>query len=129
MRHDGRRQAENPLIPMSSFARPPLMIRARQACFCGEFRAATMASSRALSKAVTEMLIPVRIPHCRTPQQRGESQTGLVRSDQSTSPFLSRCYQPSSGPFYCRFSQKFRIYQSYMMLRILPENSSLEKLL
>jgi TnpA family transposase len=24
MRHDGRRQAENPLIPLSSFARPPL---------------------------------------------------------------------------------------------------------
>jgi hypothetical protein len=26
MRHDGRRQAENPLIPLSSFARPPLLV-------------------------------------------------------------------------------------------------------
>jgi two-component sensor histidine kinase len=61
------------------------MIRARQTCFCGEFRAPTIASSRALSEAVTEMLIPVRITQCRTSQQRRESPTGLVRSDQSTS--------------------------------------------
>jgi hypothetical protein len=60
------------------------MIRARQTCFCGELRAATIASSRALSEAVTEMLIPVRIPHCRTQQHWRESPTGLVRSDQST---------------------------------------------
>jgi hypothetical protein len=37
------------------------MIRARQTCFCGLLRSATIASSRARSRAVTSISIPLRI--------------------------------------------------------------------
>ena len=69
-------------VPMPSAV--SRMIRARQTCFCGDPRAATSASSRALSDAVTTMLIPLRIPHRRTAAPRRESSTGLVCPDQST---------------------------------------------
>jgi hypothetical protein len=38
------------------------MIRARQTCFCGLFRSATIASSRARSAALTSISIPLRMP-------------------------------------------------------------------
>ena len=37
------------------------MIRARQTCFCGLFRSATIASSRARSAALTSISIPLRM--------------------------------------------------------------------
>ena len=46
-------------------------IRARQTCFCGLLRSATIASSRARSAALTSMLIPSRMPqHATLPTQR-----------------------------------------------------------
>ena len=60
------------------------MIRARQTCFWGEPRAAMIPSRRTLSDAVTEMMIPVRIRHRRTPAPMAESLNGLFRLNQST---------------------------------------------
>ena len=42
------------------------MIRARQTCFCGLFRSATIRSSRSRSAALTSMLIPSRMPQHAT---------------------------------------------------------------
>ena len=39
-------------------------IRARQTCFCGLFRSATIASNRARSAAVTSISIPLRMLSC-----------------------------------------------------------------
>ncbi len=61
------------------------MIFARHACFCGEPRFATMASSRILSGAVTSNVIPVRMPDRCTCKNRWESNIGLFCLDQSTS--------------------------------------------
>ena len=60
-------------------------ICARHTCFCGDPRAATSASRRALSDSVTAILIPLRIPYRRIAARRAESSAGLVRSDQSSS--------------------------------------------
>jgi hypothetical protein len=46
---------------------------ARQTCFCGLLRSATIAASRWRSLAVTSTVIPVRMPQTRTPQGAGES--------------------------------------------------------
>jgi DNA modification methylase len=47
------------------------MIRARQTCFCGLFRSATIRSSRSRSVALTSMLIPSRMPqHATAPAKR-----------------------------------------------------------
>ena len=42
------------------------MIRARQTCFCGLFRSATIRSSRSRSAALASMLIPARMPQHAT---------------------------------------------------------------
>ena len=91
--------AMTPTVPTSSAV--SRMIRARQTCFCGDPRAATTASSRALSKAVTLMLIPLRIPHRRTPSQHVEPSAGLVRPDQSTSARrpLTTAHQTLLSPY------------------------------
>ena len=54
-------------------------IRARQTCFCGLFRLATIAASRARSSALTSTTIPLRIPQTRTRARQRESRKGLVR--------------------------------------------------
>src|SRR5215510_12300195 len=56
-------------------------IRARQTCFCGLFRLATIAASRRRSAALTSTTIPVRIPKTRTAaslwESRGDSYVRL----------------------------------------------------
>ena len=48
------------------------MIFARQTCFCGLFRSATIRSSRSRSAALTSILIPSRMPqHATLPAQKG----------------------------------------------------------
>ena len=48
------------------------MILARQTCFCGLFRSATIRSSRSRSAALTAILIPARMPqHATLPAQKG----------------------------------------------------------
>ena len=49
------------------------MIRARQTCFCGLFRSATIRSSRSRSAALTSMLIPSRMPQHATLSLKRES--------------------------------------------------------
>ena len=49
------------------------MIRARQTCFCGLLRSATIRSSRSRSVALTSMLIPSRMPQHATLPLRRES--------------------------------------------------------
>lgn len=61
------------------------MIRARHTCFCGVPRAPTRPPRRARSRAVTTMLIPLRMHLRRTSRPIAESPIGLFRSDQSTS--------------------------------------------
>ena len=51
------------------------MIRARQTCFCGPFRSATIASSRARSPAVTSISIPLRM----APAYRRACAKGIFR--------------------------------------------------
>ena len=58
---------------------------ARQTCFCGLFRSATIASRRRRSAALTSTLIPVRIPQTRISAKPRESQIGLNRQILSTS--------------------------------------------
>ena len=60
-------------------------IPARQTCFCGLLRSATIASRRSRSAAVTSTTIPVRIAKARTSKAPWESTSGLDRHVQSTS--------------------------------------------
>ena len=53
------------------------LIRARQACLCGLFRSATIASSRARSAALMWTTTSLRIPQIRTTDAASES-TGLI---------------------------------------------------
>lgn len=76
------------------------MIFARHACFCGEPRFATMASSRILSVAVTSNVIPVRMPDRCTCENRWESNIGLFCLNQSTrTPLRSLARQVCTATF------------------------------
>ena len=78
---------------MATVPRPSPVSRtifARQTCFCGEPRAATIASSRFLSDAVTSILIPVRIPQRSHAAALRRIPHGLVRLVQSTSGIGAR---------------------------------------
>src|SRR5512147_776461 len=60
-----------PAVPRpSAVAR---MIFARQTCFCGLFRSATTLSRRARSAALTLVLMSLRMPQTRTPNEPWES--------------------------------------------------------
>ena len=75
-------------------------IWARQTCFCGLFRSATIASSCLRSLALTATLIPVRIPRTRMPAPRSrESSIGLNCQILST----SRGIRPSPDSSHCGF--------------------------
>ena len=66
-----------PVAAMMAFVPKPSavrrMIRARQTCFCGVLRSATMVSRRRRSAAETEMEIPLRMPQTRTRRAERES--------------------------------------------------------
>jgi hypothetical protein len=72
-----------PVAAMIAFVPEPsavrITIRARQACFCGVLRSATMASRRRRSAAETEMDIPLRMAQTRTRPAERESPSGLFR--------------------------------------------------
>src|SRR5512133_117470 len=82
----GQRQTTDLLLPVcrmiAAVPSPSAVkstIRARQTCFCGLFRLATIAASRARSSALTSTTIPLRIPQTRTRARQRESLKGLVR--------------------------------------------------
>jgi hypothetical protein len=92
MNRSCQRQTAVLLLPvrrMIAFVPSPAVlkstIRARQTCFCGLFRSATIASSRTRSAALTVTMMPVRIPQVRISASQEESQTGLFRQILSTS--------------------------------------------
>ena len=58
------------VVPAPSAVRA--MIRARQTCFCGLLRSRMIDCKRARSAGVTSMVIPLRMPHNRTPSAAGE---------------------------------------------------------
>ena len=66
-------------------------IRARQTCLCGEDGAEMIASRRCRSDAATVKGIPLRIPTKRTSSKTRESQSGLLRSDQSPTAHSKKC--------------------------------------
>jgi hypothetical protein len=70
-----------PVAAMTAFVPKPSAvrrtIRARQTCFCGLLRSATMASRRRRSAAETETETPPRMPQIRTRQAERESRSGL----------------------------------------------------
>src|SRR4051794_29441424 len=59
-------------------------ICARQTCFCGLFRSATIAASCWRSAALNSTVIPARMRQIRTVAQQGESSIGLDRQILST---------------------------------------------
>ena len=88
------------------------MMLARQTCFCGLFRFATTASSRARSAVVTSTTIPLRMPQTRTTRASRESSAGLARQIACTSraplseDILGALYLKGNGSF---FGEGFRM--------------------
>jgi hypothetical protein len=88
-------------VPMPSA--PRSTIRARQTCFCGVLRQATMASRRRRSAAKTEMEIPFRMLRTRTRGRAGE----ILVQDSFVSIILAQtCHPGRASPLdhlnHCR---------------------------
>lgn len=86
MKRSCQRQTTDLLLPVrrmiSAVPKPSAVsktIRARQTCFWGLLRLATIAASRRRSAAFTFTMIPLRIPQTRIAASRRESSNGLVR--------------------------------------------------